>query len=444
MSAVDQALLKIFDDRQQRSTSEAGCHAASSDSAGSTPDSSAGWSDGQTATHPAMTSRDGDRLRADRLETSPATGSPTFGPPSRAAERAGGPAGAISDSAPPQKDLQAAALRAACQTQTAAFDQDLAGVVPTSGTTASAGCTTFRFDAAHQARMPMLHQLRVMGNLTGEDEVAAVEDRVSDTVAGALADPEPEPDPAASPASTAGESVQPTGEGSGSRGAGWRAAFEVDQFRWPPLCESVQRAVGGEIESAAGLVIQQCRDGRNVVAVAGLSGATGCTTFALCLAERLVALSVRVLVVDANFGNPSLAHSLGMQCDFGWNRGGSQPIREFLIESLEDGITVAPWCAPAADALPHDFCSAWSRLISGVRDKFDVVLIDAGPLERLLEDSSRSILQPATVDRVIFVQSEGDEPDKQLAGPVRRCLAVGVVPLGVVCNAHAVTTSAQD
>ena len=114
-----------------------------------------------------------------------------------------------------------------------------------------------------------------------------------------------------------------------------RAAFEVDHFAWPELCDSLLEKRASEFDQLVGQLVTESALGRKVVAITGSRRGDGRTTLALLLARRLAATAVKVVVVDADFEVPQLAARLGMTVQSGWENilADGLPVWDGLVES---------------------------------------------------------------------------------------------------------------
>ncbi|MDH3716541.1 MAG: hypothetical protein OES79_00345 [Planctomycetota bacterium] len=440
MSVVDQALLKLFANQRRPSDAEPTHRAHAMGTATSTADTNITVPTEATADHEPFTSDANDRLLARRFDIPSTISSlgrgPTNPPKPMGTSTVGLPVDGAHEPDLPETDLQIAGLKAAAAAKTAVPRESRPEVVDPPTTTPDFAATTFRFDTAHERRVPTAHLLPLAGREANEEPPVETEDVAESPP------PETEAVPETAEVPSRDEPDGPSDKATDD----FKAAFEVDHFLWPAICKSLCTAAGADLQAAATRVLNEARRGQNVVAVAGLQGAAGGTTFALCLAQQLAALEASVLVVDANFGNPSLARSLGIHSQFGWNQDSPQPqpIAETLIESLQDRVTIAPLNETVLAASLEHASQDWGRLMAAVRDHFDVVLVDAEPLERSLNDAQFSIFAPDSVDQVILLQTDSQRATRQLVGPVRSLLAVGVKPLGIVRNAHAAAAPAAQ
>jgi len=95
-------------------------------------------------------------------------------------------------------------------------------------------------------------------------------------------------------------------------------ALEVDAVVWPPICETLLARYGERFDRMAVELCREAGSGQKTTAITGIRRGEGRTTLALCLARRLAAGHAKVVLVDADFSNPSMAAQLCIDVDRGW------------------------------------------------------------------------------------------------------------------------------
>ncbi|MBX7165665.1 MAG: hypothetical protein K1X74_04895 [Pirellulales bacterium] len=182
----------------------------------------------------------------------------------------------------------------------------------------------------------------------------------------------------------------------------WEPALEVPAFAWPSavieLLAMVQRDMSDQLAASDALA-----DTRRAIFVAGGGQGAGATTVALCLARTAIAAGERVVLVDADLSDPSLAIRLGLQASTSWTATlvAELPPGEALVESLGDRAVLAPLAGAVArteQILGH---AALPRFWRELVDRFDRVIVDVGSLSRGAQVAGLIGLQPA---ELLFVQ----------------------------------------
>jgi Mrp family chromosome partitioning ATPase len=225
-----------------------------------------------------------------------------------------------------------------------------------------------------------------------------------------------------------------------------RAAFEVDHFTWPDVCETLLEKRAGEFDQLVGQLVTESALGRKVVAITGSRRGDGRTTLALLLARRLAATAVKVVVVDADFEVPQLAARLGMTIQSGWENvlTDNLPVWDGLVESLGDRMALLPLAPrPAAGAAQQtaaefvaQHAEAIRKHLDTLRKEFDVVLVDAGVLKAARPDAKpRGLMALAeSLDAAIMVSDARMTAPGRIAELSRRMQEAHIVPLGIAEN----------
>ncbi len=119
---------------------------------------------------------------------------------------------------------------------------------------------------------------------------------------------------------------------------------------------------------------------QTLLLVGGLPGA-GTTTMATNLAAASAASGKTVLVVDANFRRPQLAEAMGVSTEapgLGDVLKGEASLEEALLES-RIGVTVLGAGRPANRVFDRLNDGRFDGLIAQLRDRFDLIIVDAPP-----------------------------------------------------------------
>jgi Mrp family chromosome partitioning ATPase len=234
---------------------------------------------------------------------------------------------------------------------------------------------------------------------------AAVEAEIAETP------PRTSPDDTLPPPSPGDALPTPSqGKAHGARADGTKpfvAAWEVDELRWPASCLRLWQTSEEDIAQAGEKLLSAARRGRKVVLITGLMHGEGRTTLAICLARWTSTAGARTALVEADTANAALTDQLGLDSPHGWVEvaASKMPLSEAAITLRGTGLTVFP-CAPTdtsshtGPASPasstgasekaamrrfdtqHD--SALPSLLTELSPAFDLVLVDAGPLDGAL------------------------------------------------------------
>ncbi len=208
----------------------------------------------------------------------------------------------------------------------------------------------------------------------------------------------------------------------------WIPALEVDRFRWPQLVDSILDAVSEGFEQ---LVRRMARDAAAhgpLLVVSGREPQSGATTIALALARLCCRRGTSVAMVDAHFAAPQLATQLGVRPTVCWTAAlcGEVPVDEVLVESLEDHATLGPLRGDASVGQP---AAGSAKFWQELREHYDVVLVDAGPLDATLPEVSQLLGQERW--DLLVVERDANGTDCPTSATLASC---GAASVGIVQN----------
>ncbi len=209
------------------------------------------------------------------------------------------------------------------------------------------------------------------------------------------------------------------------------AAWEVDRLAWPQECEQLYQQLGTAFAEAGAQLRAATLDGLRVLAITSAFRGEGRTTLSMLLARAAARSGVRAAIVDADFENPQLARQLKLQLELDWRSHVRQaaPLDETGVLSLEDGLVVFPLNRDARDDVDsvsdEDLRQLWQTLAA----RFELVLVDWGPLE----GPRRGL--PADAVNAVMVVRDIRTTDSQLTQRiVRQLWGTHVEAVGIVEN----------
>ncbi len=210
-----------------------------------------------------------------------------------------------------------------------------------------------------------------------------------------------------------------------------RCGYEVDAFRWPPIVSGLAGRATTALSTLVDELVDASSSGRGVVMFAGERRGAGTTTLAAYAARRLAELGLSVALVDADFAQPTLARSLGVAVDHGWDEAleAGSDFAAALIASLDDGVTVLPLRHPTTHVDGAKAAQIAADL-AALRQHFALVVIDGGPLaeaEAWLDRAPEETVDCGIVVRDVRVDA-GQRPGGRTHAPRAGALpAIGVV-----------------
>lgn len=215
-----------------------------------------------------------------------------------------------------------------------------------------------------------------------------------------------------------------------------RPALQVDQFIWPKICDQIIAKAAWRFDQLTSQLIVGVTHGRKTLALSSCNSGEGCTTALLCIARRLSALGIKVALVDAHFATARLAEQLGLAPPAGWDQvlRGEIPLTEALVESVQDKLTLLPLAETTLEGISAFDLRHVSTTIEALRNDFDLVLLDCGPLMEAPQANIISMGQNAELDAVILVRDVRCATDVQMIRVKRLVAAAGMTICGVAEN----------
>lgn len=169
------------------------------------------------------------------------------------------------------------------------------------------------------------------------------------------------------------------------------ATGEAASWAWPAISHKLlQSTAGTGLIGLADTLESNCIQRRiRSLAITGPGRGTGRTTLLLTLARLLVErTSLRILLVDFDFGNPSLAAILGISptIDTSHFVYAEVSASETLAELIPHRFGLLPLAHPMLAAeLTLERRAVLRDLLRGFAASYDLTLIDAGPCDSMLE-----------------------------------------------------------
>ncbi len=212
-------------------------------------------------------------------------------------------------------------------------------------------------------------------------------------------------------------------------------AWRVQSFTWPKVCRQMLRQAGDQLHALADAVADANSGGKAVIAVAGCRRGEGATTLLLCVARQLAEQGIRTVVVDADRSRPVLAKRLGVQAQVGWDDG-ADSCDEAVVEAAVNRMALLPLKQLSGESEPSE-CD-WTVLeasLRRLRGQFEVVLVDAGPLDELgLMDCDSAGSFARVIDGVLLVRNQRLTSTDDLGEVERQLASAGVTVVGIIEN----------
>ena len=214
-----------------------------------------------------------------------------------------------------------------------------------------------------------------------------------------------------------------------------KPAWEVDQLRWPEICDRLLDQESEYFRHAGHKLFEASRQGLKVLAVTSSRRGEGCTTLSCCLARAVEATGARVLVIDADVQNPRLSATLGIDLPAGWLdvAAESTPWAEAAVASVDSELTVIPGKSPGSSPPPTAGIDRAASVLAGIAEHYDLVVLDIGPLANearyLWAQGTQSV-----VDAAIVVRDCRQTSQESTLAVAAKLKALGVQAVGIAEN----------
>ena len=219
----------------------------------------------------------------------------------------------------------------------------------------------------------------------------------------------------------------------------WHPLLQVDRLVWPGIHARLLSTAPAAIQQMGEGLLSLGTSGSKVLGLASCAGGEGVTTLLTAAARELLRQGRKVVLVDGNWSNPQLAHSLGLLPQIGWEETlcGGLPLEEVVIESLADGLAVLPLRKTPASSIAQGHIAASLDILAR---EFDVVLVDLGPLASVDDENTfsregtPSHCLAARMDAIILVQNIRATPPNLLCDVRQRLAASNLRYAGTIQN----------
>jgi Mrp family chromosome partitioning ATPase len=219
----------------------------------------------------------------------------------------------------------------------------------------------------------------------------------------------------------------------------FKPAWQVERFTWPRVCRRLIGRAADELDRLADALQMANSRGQKVMAVGGCRQGEGATTLLLCAARRLAERGIKAVLVDADRQRPRLAKRLGVQPQLGWNEVAvdeSGTLNQAIVEASSNNLAIAPLDEAS---VRHDLTARdWSRFaacIETLREHYEMVLVDPGPLEDLESiDDALAATPGGRIDAVLLVRNRRITSEEDLTRIEERLAAAEIAVTGLIEN----------
>ncbi len=219
----------------------------------------------------------------------------------------------------------------------------------------------------------------------------------------------------------------------------FQPAWQVDQFTWPRVCRRLTSRAAGEWDRLADALLAANAKGRKVLAIAGCRQGEGATTLLLCTARRLAERGVKIALVDADLSRPRLAKRLGVQPQLGWNEISNEEannLNQAVVETTDGNLALLAVreTVEGNDNAAGDW-SQWTACIEQLRNHYEMVLVDLGPLENSIPaDYAPPWATEGNIDALLLVHNRRVTSKENLNEMQRRLTEADINVAGMIEN----------
>lgn len=219
----------------------------------------------------------------------------------------------------------------------------------------------------------------------------------------------------------------------------FRPAWQVDRFTWPRVCRRLISRASDEWDRLADALLAANAQGRKVLAIAGCRRGEGATTLLLCAARRLAERGVKIAMVDADLSRPRLAKRLGVQPQLGWNEISTDEainLNQAVVETTDGNLALLAIRETAEENdNPSGEWSQWTACIEQLRNNYEMVLVDLGPLENnITADDAPLWATEGNIDALLLVHNRRVTSKENLNEMQRRLTEADINVTGMIEN----------
>lgn len=170
-----------------------------------------------------------------------------------------------------------------------------------------------------------------------------------------------------------------------------------------------------------------------VIAFTSANHGEGTSTMALNFSLAFALNSIRkAVLIDAHIGSPSLHEAFGVTGENGFMEllTGEKSLDEVLVKDRLSPLSFVPAGAGVENPIPLYESPALAAVFKALRERFDVILLDVGPILRYPD----MVVLMSKVDGVILVL-QAESTKWEVAQHAKSCLERANVPvLGAILN----------
>lgn len=236
-----------------------------------------------------------------------------------------------------------------------------------------------------------------------------------------------------STSTTIADVIGPKSEAAASSSEPLRAAWEVDDFRWPKLSSELLLSQGSVFDQLLKAIRLRDSSAR-ILAVTGMRPGDGRSTLSICLARWAAAQGNNTLLVDGDLLRGKLVEVSGLEFDLGWqsNATSGLSLGESLIRSTSAKLTLLPLNSDRiATAQLPGAAKQLDKLLARLRTQYDWIIVDSGTAQEM----ARFHLDSAPmIDVAVVVRNLQATTPQELETAQRHLVGIGIRQLAIAEN----------
>lgn len=171
-----------------------------------------------------------------------------------------------------------------------------------------------------------------------------------------------------------------------------KVPWKVASLHWPIITDRLLQDRSQTINQIGENISKLMTGDQNRLMVSSTSRGEGVTTIAVSIARWARSRRRQVLLIDADLQNASLTTEVGLDQGVNWLNTINNPsnVGDSIVQDQNTGLFLMP-LAPMIDRsnLPSNIYQALGKMIEPISDCFELVVMDVGPTQQFLHETSR-------------------------------------------------------
>lgn len=210
--------------------------------------------------------------------------------------------------------------------------------------------------------------------------------------------------------------------------------WSVNVLQWPSITDQLLQEPSLTIDRIGNNVSKLMTGDQNRLIVTSAKRGEGSSTLSISIARWARANRRQVLLIDADLQDAGLTSSIGLGTEVSWLSTIDTPrnVGDVIIQDQESGMFVMP-LSPLSDRsnLPSNIFQALTKMLEPICDCFDLVVMDMGPTQQFLNETSRV---DVVADAAMLVNDVTQPSDGEFSRAKSSLLSAGIAKMIVAEN----------